>query len=201
MKKLNKLIEISSPIAESCDSKLSREIKELYSDINGFIAFEGALLCLPIGIDADIEIMKFNTNRSWKAAYSEGVQDTLFFAADIFCHLFGLYKGGIVKFNPESGILEKHSSNIEEWASLILSDYDYETGWSLAKNWQLENRLINIGERLLPKVPFSIGGEYEVSNLTDIDLNEAMNQYSKLFAQVKNIEKGEAVKIYSWLEF
>lgn len=200
MSKIHKLIKISSPISESCDTQLRSDIEELYSDINGFIAFEGALLCLPIGIDVDIEIMKFNTHKSWKSAYSKEIQDTLFFAADIFCHLFGLYKGIIVKFNPESGKLEKHSSNIEEWASIILSDYDYETGWSLAKSWQLENRAINVGERLLPKVPFAIGGEYEVNNLVDIDLNEAMNQYSKLFAQVKNIEKGELVNIYGWLE-
>lgn len=200
MNKLTQLKQLLSPISDSSAENICDELITLYTDLNGFVGFEGALLCFPSNLELNISLKYMNDLNPWKYVYCRDVQETFFFSADIFGHLFGVLRGGIMKFNPETGIIEKHSESIEEWASVIISNYDYETGWSLARDWQKENGPLNIEERLLPKVPFSIGGEYEISNLTVVKLNEAMKQYSNLFIQVKSAKKGESISIYGWLE-
>ncbi|ELE1939958.1 hypothetical protein RDG67_002801 [Vibrio cholerae] len=200
MSKLDKLKKSLYSISANKTIGVPTELVDLYLDLNGFIGLEGALLGFPVNVDMECELFYFNRVDSWKIHYNQDVRDTFFFATDIFCHLFGIYSGRVVKFNPETGIIKEHSESLEEWASTIISDYDYETGWSLASGWQKNNRILQCSERLLPKIPFSLGGEFVVENLTPVTLSEAMLQYSKLYEQVKNIRQGDVVKIYKWLE-
>lgn len=200
MSNLEKLKKSLGSIADYKATDVPVVLVDLYLDLNGFIGLEGALLGFPINIDVDYELFAFNSEHSWKKYYSNEIVNTLFFAADIFGNLFGIYGGLVVKFNPESGRLKKHSNSLEEWASIIISDYDYETGWSLASGWQKNNRKLLDSERLLPKIPFSLGGGYVISNLTPVELTEAMFQYSRLYVQVKNAKQGSVVKVYNWLE-
>ena len=82
----------------------------------------------------------------------------LCFAGDIFQDQFCLSKAGVVRFKAETGETAFVAHSIEKWADVILSDYQFETGWPLAHEWQLTNGPLVPGKRLMPKTPFFLGG-------------------------------------------
>jgi len=181
-------------------SDLISELEFMLAQKNGFLAFESALnVFTSTPNDLLTYLEAWNSPDGWKSLYSPIVDKVLFFAEDIFGNQYGMSDDYVVKFEPESGKLEYHSSSLEEWAKNILSDYDYETGWSLAREWQLKNGKLRGQFRLLPKIPFSIGGKYEAENLTAIEENKAMNAYGELYNAIKNTEDGQQITLDSWI--
>ena len=49
------------------------------------------------------------------------------------------------------------------------------------------------GERLVPKVPFVLGGEFDVSNLHPLDSVKAMRFYGNLAVQIRDAPDGTRV--------
>ena len=68
------------------------------------------------------------------------------------------------------------------------------TGYSLEKEWQEENGKLGINERLVPIIPFVLGGEYEVSNLHSIDRIKGMRLRAEIANQISNIPDGSNVQ-------
>ena len=93
--------------------------------------------------------------------YRELVKGTVFFGQDIFGNQFGYDKNEIVFFNIETAEKKVIAKNFEDWIAIILRESNYYTGHPLAKLWGN----INFNERLCPKKPFIIGGEYKIENL------------------------------------
>ena len=158
------------------------------------------MLGFPSDNDHPLSIVKWN-ELSWKNQYNSDIRDSFFFAADIFGHQFGIYNHKIYKFLPESGEIEEHSESMNDWAHKIATDYDFETGWSLARDWQKSNRyILAITERLIPRTPFIMGGEYEVDNLVSMDFEKAMNNYGNMYSQIKHAKVGERFVLRGWLK-
>ena len=84
----------------------------------------------------------------------------LFFAEDAFGGQFALRDEHVVTFDPETGEAQALASSIEDWADQLLADFEFLTGQPLAHDWQARNGALPPGERLVPKVPFVLGGEY-----------------------------------------
>lgn len=205
MKNLEKLYTALQGLADGLSEleedslPLDHTLKPLYEKMNGFIAFESALIGFPIGTGSIVDALNFNQGK-WKNNYNKNVQNTFFFATDAFGFPYGVLDGSIVKLNSESGVLERHSENLDKWAEKIIEDYDYETGWSLCRDWQLhKNKRLAVNERLIPKKPFSMGGEFEITNLISMNILEVMENYSKLYLQVKDAKKGQTITIQNWL--
>src|SRR5262245_399550 len=149
---------------------LGEQLIELLKNKNGFYAFDSALHLLPSGCkDSYTSIEEWNNDNSWRKEYGDQIQGHLFFAEDVFGVQFALCNLGVRKFDPELGEFEDFATDLEEWAAKILEDYNYETGYQLAHDWQLQNGSIPTGKRLLPKIPFVLGGAYEVENLYAAD--------------------------------
>lgn len=174
-----------------------RSLSEIYNEKNGLIAFESSLVVYPAIENSDLPCLSSINKDSWKLAYSKEVQLLCYFCRDGFGHQYGISSsGGIFKLNPESGALSPHSSDIDTWAKKIMSDYDYETGWSLLNEWQvLNDEVIGPNQCLIPVKPFCIGGEFEVDNLRLVDLGLALIKYSQLYSQSKSFVKGEKVNV------
>lgn len=210
---IKKIIEISSE-ALSNDSPdrgafeglngISKELAinlfELLSIKNGFVAFESALQVFPTKKAKGVPgLFDWNAPEGWRIHYDTIQQPVLFFSQDLFACQFGISSSGIIHFNPESGKISKHSISLKEWAQKILTDYDFETGWSIGKKWQEINGVLLNEFRLLGKVPFVMGGNYDVSNMKAVKLNEAMDKLGKLYQQIKNIPDGTSIKIKDWI--
>lgn len=204
---LKKLISIASPpICEesprlsselmSLGGILSEQLVEILDSKNGFYAFESALHLFPTGCqESHIDLATWNREDSWRKGYGSIVSGLLFFAEDAFGSQFALTDKGVHRFDPEMGELEMHSLDYEGWATRILDDYQYETGYLLLHEWQVEHGPLLPGKRLLPKVPFILGGDYEIGNLYAADAIKGMEFRADIWRQIRDLPEGAQVKL------
>jgi hypothetical protein len=163
---------------------------------NGWFAFDRALHLFPLGkMVSGYALLPWNEPALWKHAYSGQVQSCLFFAEDIFGVQFGFHQKEIVRFDPESGTLERFAATLDEWAQRILEDSAVETGEPLAREWQAVHRSLQPTERLLPKQLFSFGGEYATSNLYAMDAARGMQLRGDIYQQIKDLPNGTHIKL------
>jgi hypothetical protein len=175
---------------------LGEQLIELLKKKNGFYAFESALHVLPAGCrDSCTDIEVWNNDSSWRKEYGDRVQGYLFFAEDIFGVQFAIYNRGVKKFDPETGEFEDFATDLEEWATKILEDYNYETGYQFAHDWQLQNGPLPAGKRLLPKIPFVLGGAYEIEFLYAADALNGMMFRADICRQIRDLPDGAQIKL------
>ena len=204
---LKKLVSISSEAL--CDDSpqildrllsqagvLGEQLIDLLRNKNGFYAFESALHVLPAGCKGScMNIEEWNNDSSWRKEYGDLVQGYLFFAEDVFGVQFALCNLAVRKFDPEIGEFEDFAPDLEKWAAKILEDYNYETGFPLAHDWQLQNGPLSPGKRLLPKIPFVLGGAYEVENLYAADALEGTMFRADIWRQISDLPDGSQIKL------
>lgn len=189
---------ISAPSVQ-VGSESFQELVQMLSAKNGFYAFEGALHVLP-WIDTPMQehvigLQAWNEKGLWRDWY-QGITDGLFFfAEDIFGGQFAIRGNEIVSFEPESGEVEVLAPSLDGWAAEIMRNYVRLTGYSLAHSWQLLNGPIPVGKRLLPKIPFILGGEYEDSNLYAVDAVKGMRYRGELWEQLRDLPDGAQVRL------
>ena len=176
-----------------------QELVQMISAKNGFYAFEGALHVLPWVASPEpgpiIGLQAWNESELWRDWY-QGITDGLFFfAEDIFGGQFAIRGNEIVSFEPESGEIEVVAPSLDRWAAEILLNYVRLTGYSLAQSWQLSNGPIAIGKRLLPKVPFILGGPYEETNLHSVYAVQGMRYRGELWEQLRDLPDGAQVRL------
>jgi hypothetical protein len=175
---------------------LGKELLEVLKQKNGFYAFESALHVFPAACqDKAMNLELWNCENSWRKEYGDITNGFVFFAEDIFGLQFALNKGGVYKFDPETAEIGHITNDLEQWASLILKDYEYETGYPLAHKWQKENGILPPGKRLLPKIPFILGGNYEVDNLYPLDALKGMEFRADIWKQIRDLPDGAKIEL------
>lgn len=178
----------------------SGELARLLERRNGFVAFESALLVLPGQNAGQVPgLDEWNDPRGWRKHYREVVSDdVVFFAMDALCCQFGTTSSAVVHLDPESGSLTTLSSTLEEWAALLLADYEQQTAWPLCKAWQAEHGPLGPGQRLIPLRPFVLGGDFEADNLRAMACGPALELLGRLYAQIKSAPDGSQVTVDWW---
>jgi hypothetical protein len=106
-----------------------------------------------------------------------------------------LSASGVLRFNAETGGTKLMADSLENWANIILRDYDHETGWRFASRWQVENGPFPPGKRLMPKIPFFLGGAHSMENLWAGDAVEGMRFKADLAMQTRNSPDGTQIRI------
>jgi hypothetical protein len=77
-----------------------------------------------------------------------------------------------------------------------LQDFEVFTGFALAHAWQQERGPIPVGMRLIPKVPFVLGGgEFSSANLSLSDAVHGMRLRARLAVRLHNLPDGSAVRL------
>jgi hypothetical protein len=176
---------------------LGKELLEVLRKRNGFYAFESSLHVLPLGKSREtLTLGYWNDPHGWRQEFGKLIpSDLVFFAEDAFGNQFAFGQDGVSLFYPEFAEVEHLTDSLEEWAKLILSDWRGYTGYDLAHEWQLANGPLQERQRLLPKVPFVIGGKYEIANLYAGDILQAMRFRASLASQIANLPDGTAVRM------
>lgn len=164
---------------------------------NGFYAFESALHVFPLTTDIGNGIEGWNANVLWRNEYQDLAEGLLFFAEDIFQDQFCLSakQNGVFRFHAESGQTDSFSDSLEKWAARILSNDRVETGWPLAHEWQTMNGPLPNGQRLMPKTPFFMGGEYTLENLWAGNPIEGMRLKGDIAVQTRNMPSGTKIRL------
>lgn len=166
---------------------------------NGFYAYESALHFFPLGEKCEgIDLVDWNRMKQWKNAYKKiNFEGVVCFAENIFGDQFCLYKNGIGRMDAETGEFEPIANTLLEWADAILVDPDYHLGFSLAHSWQENNHPIRPAMRLMPKVPFVCGGEFDVSNLWEVDALKSLQLRGNIATQLHDLSDGSIVQFES----
>lgn len=204
---LNKLLSISGPAISDAAVYLSSTIIDLAglhaNDLrgvlelrNGFYAFESALHVFTSSAhEQEIDLAAWNSDGLWREAYADLAANCLFFAEDIFGGQFCVKDGKVQVFDSETGSTEHFADTIDGWARKILDDYEVATGWPIANAWQRQNGALSAGKRLMPKIPFVLGGEYTIENLVQLDAVQAMRFRADLALQIRDLPDGAQIKL------
>jgi len=183
-------------LLRKCSPDLAAEYLKLLEGKNGFFAFESALHAFPAGkATAGYDLENWNRPTGWIADYGDAARDYLFFAEDVFGEQFAIRGDGIYRFDPENGTGTLLTNSIEQWAERILEDYHTETGYKLAHEWQMKNGRLDAKNRLTPKKPFILGGEFDIDNLFALDAERAMRLRADISRQIKDLPPGSQVEI------
>lgn len=170
---------------------------ELLGRRNGFFAFESALHVFAAEYgNPGIELNRWNDPEGWRKEY-DVLADSLvvFFAHDAFGVQFGLVKGKVVSFEPEVAKTSDVGASLERWAQRLLEAPNAMTGHQLAHEWQVQNGPLPPTKRLVPKIPFILGGKYAVSNLMAMDAEESLGFRAEIYRQTKDLPDGAKVEI------
>lgn len=206
MTSIEKLLSISSEPLAPCPSVMPMFLKpyilgpELFHMLrqkNGFYAYESALHVFPVTSDPTVGLESWNAEPLWRSEYQELAKGLLFFAEDILQDQFclSLKQSGVFRFYAESGQTDCLADSIEGWAERVLSNSRTETAWPLLHDWQEKNGLVPRGQRLLPRIPFFMGGEYAIENLWAGNPLEGMRLKGDLAMQTRNLKTGTKVRL------
>jgi len=205
---IKKLLSIASaPLAfshdaegllpKSLDCELLNELYWMLDVKNGFFAFESALHVFPrVECDGILTLKRWNENGAWKNEYDSLIPNGMvFFAQDAFGNQFGIDPTGVSIFYSEFAEIEPIAKNLNEWAELILNDWQGLTGYDLCHEWQVRNRSLREGERLIPKIPFVLGGKYTLDNLYVGDILKAQRFRGSLSRQIVDAPDGTKIDL------
>ncbi len=206
MTRVEKLVSISSdPLTHTPPFNfeplehypLGPELFRMLERKNGFYAFESALHVFPLTSELvnGSSLVEWNSDSLWRNDYGDLALGLLFFAEDIFQDQFCLSSSGVLRFNAATGGTKLMADSLENWAQIILRDHDHETGWKFASRWQAENGPLAPGKRLMPKIPFFLGGAYSMENFWAGDALEGMRLKADLATQTRSLPDGAQVRI------
>jgi hypothetical protein len=118
------------------------------------------------------------------------------FSQDLFGNqfCFDTVNNSIVFFDIETGSRDIIATDFSKWADVLQERLQYFTGINVLNEWFLNNRL-EFNQRLCPKVPFLMGGEFKVDNLYAIAFPDSIKAYANIARQVYNLPDGTPVKL------
>ena len=205
-KQIEKLLSISSdsfsqgavniaPDLLLAAGKLGQELKRFLNYKNGFFSFESALRVFSTNkTEFSYDLSTWNSSGLWRADYADLADGCLFFAEDVFGGQFCIKNNLIHAFDPETGGLEEMSQSFEDWAGQILSDHNVWTGYPLAHEWQEKYGFLPYDQRLMPKVPFVCGGQFDLDNLFSIKVVSGMKSRANLARQIVDMPDGSQIE-------
>jgi hypothetical protein len=135
-------------------------------------------------------------NKLIKLEYGNIASGFIFFGQDIFGNQFGFkdQESKIIFFNIETGDHEIIANDIDDWVDLIFEEEEYFTGSKLYQIWRTEHKL-DFNQRLSPKVPFILNGEYSINNLYASVFPTYIKTAASIAKQVYNLPDGTNFKI------
>lgn len=171
-------------------------ILPLLSEKNGFYAFESSLhVFSDRGDRCESGLDEWNSPTAWRDSYGEMAANSFFFAEDGFGNQFCVRNGWICSFDAETADLKPMARDAEEWAELMLEDFEFLSGYPLVHEWQQENGPLPGGKRLVPRTPFVLGGEFHIENLRAADAIEGMRSRGSLAVRIRDLPDGATVTL------
>lgn len=206
MKGIEKVLSISSPALAlnppflAGNSKRIDEIRHLLACRNGFFAFESALHVFP-SVERPViryrDLAAWNEYSLWKFKYGETTGSLLCFAEDVFGRQYCVESGKdlIAVFDPETAEIEPVAEDMEGFLDLIYREYELYTGHDLAHSWQAKHGSLDPTHRLVPIIPFCLGGEFHIENLQSLRAEIGMQLRADIYNQIKDLPEGTTVEL------
>lgn len=138
-----------------------------------------------------------NVNETIKSLYKDFiVPDYEYFSQDTFGNLFFFCEKGIGFFEIETGKHRMLSHNFLSFDDLMIDDFEFLTGINYLKDWENQNnKRLEKSERLCPKIPFVLNGEYSYKNLYPKNSYKNWEFNFDLAKQIKDVPDGTPFEI------
>lgn len=177
------------------DDTKFQPLAELLDQCNGFWNFDRALLVRASGTDGSpLNIETWNADSTWIDAYRDDLSGLLFFAEDVFGGQFAISDTGVEVVDPETGEREAFAASLEAWAERILDEPEELTGYPLLREWEEACGKLQVGYRLVPRVPFVCGGEFAIENLKATPEVEGMRLRGPLATKIASLPDGATIE-------
>lgn len=176
---------------------VSDSFHAIYDTFNGGLFWDGALLIRPLWAvgDAPLAIADWNQEILWKGRYGSTCRDITFFAEDTFGCQFGLSSDGIVHFDPEIGTAKVISTTFEGWCGELCRDPEFYTGYPVLAAWERKHGKLAAKSRLIPKLFFVFGGEYESDNMICKPDLTCMLIRAELWEMIRDVPDGASIRL------
>lgn len=133
-------------------------------------------------------------NSIFQHSYGKLFSNLYTIAQDVFGNQFVFNKStnSFQFFNIETADAELMGQNFEEFIKKLLSDIDFYSGRDYKEMW---NQDMKPNQRLCPKKPFIIGGEYEVTNFYASEFPKYIEYFSDIAKQLHELPDGTPIKL------
>ncbi len=170
-------------------------LEALYRDFNGGYFWNRALLIRSVVADesAPLTLAHWNRSELWKGLYLGRCDDITFFAEDAFGIQFGVRRGCVVQFDPETAEVDELASSVEGWMLMVMKDPDCYTGAPVLAQWEDRGRTILPGCRLIPRQLFVLGGDYRADNMLCKPDVEGMRIRAGFWQILKDLPDGQSI--------
>jgi hypothetical protein len=175
--------------------KLGNELGALLCERDGFYAFESALLVRSFDSPTSPQgLVQWNSPTLWKDSYDQVFDNNIvFFAEDLFGGQFCIRAEAVWLFDPELGEYQRNADSLEAWATEIVDNPEIRTGFPLVLQWQVSHGALENGCRLVPKLPFFVGGKFEVENLYACQEVTGMRFRGAIAKQARDLPDGSQI--------
>jgi len=136
----------------------------------------------------------WNSPELWRHEYGTLAEGLFFFAEDVFGNQFCFREGSVSLFDAETGDAEEVAKSLAEWAERILSEADVLTGHAFLRRWEATNGPLKRGARLVPRIPFVLGGAYDLPNLVQMRAVDGMRFRGNLARQIRDLPDGSQIE-------
>lgn len=192
--------ELGQPTSpDEIPSTIPGDLAKLIATRNGFVAFEGALHVFHFAhpdVPGEGDLTRWNAPETWRDAYADLVEtNDVFFAEDVFGNQFCIRHGRIWCFDSETGEADFLADDMEAWAGEIVANFAVLTGQPLAHDWQVAHGSLALGQRLVPKIPFVLGGEFTVANLRAVESVKGMRFRGDIAQQLRDLPDGAPIEL------
>lgn len=162
---------------------------------NGGFFLAQSLLIYPHTLTATYPDIKL-VNKSLNEEFADYFDELISFGQDIFGNqfCFDMKDSKVVFFNIEDASRSEMGNNFRAWMEIFIDDYDYYSGYTYAKAWQ-SNHTLEFDQRLCPKKPFSIGGDYLVENFYPLNYPAYLKLNADIAKQLHNLPDGTKVQL------
>ena len=193
---LSRLLSIAGPaLGAPADGPhdVPETIAPLYAERDGFLASFSALHVFPAG-SPDGGPGLGSVHGTLEQAYGDLLGEHRAFAQDLFGVLFTVHPDGICTFDPETAEHEVVAPDLGGWAEAVLAEPEEVLGAAFAFDWQERHGALRAGERLVPLLPFSLGGEYDDGNLEPRATLTALRERGVLARTLAGLPDGAEVE-------
>ncbi len=143
---------------------------------------------------------KFNDidgiNLLLQSEYGNIINGLISFGQDLFGNQFCFDKAQncIIFFDSETGEKEVIASDYANWIDVVYDRLEYFTGINVLETW-LSNNKFSFNQRLCPKIPFIMGGEFKIDNLYAGNFPDSIKAYANIAKQVYNLPNGAQIQL------
>lgn len=178
-------------VGQDAATVLPQDMFIFMEERNGLFAM-GAGIHLYDWDETDFSIKKVN-EKIKELSFSMG--DKICMGQDLFANQYCFDPlGKFWKMEIETGVFTLMSEDFEGFLDAILSDWEFESAFTIAEDWQQKHGPLEFGFRLKPITPFFMGGDFSIKNLTEGSTFEILDYTSDLYEQTKDIKDGTKVK-------